>query len=209
MPFGAGMDANLATYDALPTLAAALCNAPDNFHRLTHTPKSGSIKNSCGYEVYVDSVGCGDGAKHELLPAGQKWTEPLRSCPEAGVVYKVTKADAPSKPIQFEVRLEEEQNNDLWYDISFLDCMRANTTDLSACPGWEGGIQCIPGRQGCQIYLCGPGQYCDGSSYTVPEFGLIKEGPEKNEDRRKFAGAPCTKCDTYEEGITFEVCAAD
>lgn len=209
MPYGANMDASIATYNALPTLAAALCQAPDNFHKVTPSPQQGSIKNSCGYEVYVDSVGCGSSGEHKLVPAGQTWTEPLRSCSDGGVVYKVTKADAPSKPVQFEVRIESENDNLVWYDISFLDCMRPNTTDLSACPGWEGGVQCIPGKKGCQVYVCGPGQYCDGSTYTVPEFGLIKDGPYRNEDSRKLAGAPVTACKTYSEGITFELCAAN
>lgn len=209
MPYGANMDASLATYNALPTLAAALCQAPDHFHKMTMTPQHGSIKNSCGYEVYVDSVGCGSGGKHEKIPAGQTWSEPLRSCPSGGVVYKVTKADAPSKPVQFEVKLEPEHDNLVWYDISFLDCMKPNTTDLTACPGWEGGVQCVPGKQGCQVFVCGPGQYCDGSTYTVPEFGLIKEGPYRNEDWRKLAGAPVTTCKTFDEGIAFELCATD
>ena len=209
MPYGAGMDASLATYNALPTLAAALCQAPEHFHKMSMTPQHGSIKNSCGYEVYVDSVGCGSGGKHELLPTGQTWSEPLRSCSSGGVVYKVTKADAPSKPVQFEVKLEPEHGNLVWYDISFLDCMKPNTTDLTACPGWEGGVQCVPGRQGCQVFVCGPGQYCDGSTYTVPEFGLIKDGPYRNEDWRKLAGAPVTTCKTFDEGIAFELCAAD
>ncbi|KAL1606350.1 hypothetical protein SLS60_003752 [Paraconiothyrium brasiliense] len=212
MPVGADRDPSVVTYNALPTLAAALCEAPSNFHRLTTTPNQGSIKNSCKYEVYVDSMGCGKGAQHQLIPAGQTWSEPLRSCPpeEGTVVYKVTKADEPAKPVQFEVGLSVNpgQENSVWYDISFLDCMVPNTTDLSACPGWEGGVQCVPGKQGCQVFVCGPGEYCDGSTYTVPEFGIIVAGEFKNDDWRVKAGSPVTACDTRQEGIAFELCAA-
>ncbi|KAL5397296.1 hypothetical protein PMIN02_002389 [Paraphaeosphaeria minitans] len=211
MPVGANRDPSVTSYNALPTLAAALCKAPDSFHKLTTTPNHGSIKNSCNYEVYVDSMGCGKGAQHQLIPAGHTWTEPLRSCPAAQgtVVYKVTKADAPSKPIQFEVGLSIEpgMENSVWYDISFLDCMRPNTTDLSACPGWEGGVQCVPGKQGCQVFVCGAGEYCDGSTYTVPEFGIIVSGAYKNDDWRVKAGSPVTSCDTRQEGVAFELCA--
>ncbi|KAJ4356642.1 uncharacterized protein N0V89_004678 [Didymosphaeria variabile] len=213
MPVGADRDPSVVTYNALPTLAAALCEAPSNFHKLTTTPNQGSIKNSCDYEVYVDSMGCGKGAQHQLIPAGQTWSEPLRSCPpeEGTVVYKVTKADEPAKPVQFEVGLSVNpgQENSVWYDISFLDCMQPNTTDLSACPGWEGGVQCIPGKQGCQVFVCGPGEYCDGSTYTVPEFGIIVAGQYKNDDWRVKAGSPVCSCDTRQEGIAFELCAAN
>lgn len=212
MPFGADRDPTVVTYNALPTLAAALCQAPAQFHKITTTPDHGSIKNSCNYEVYVDSLGCGKGAQHQLIPAGQTWSEPLRSCPadQGTVVYKVTKADAPSKPVQFEVGLSIEpgMENSVWYDISFLDCMRPNTTDLSACPGWEGGVQCVPGKQGCQVFVCGAGEYCDGSTYTVPEFGIIVSGQYKNDEWRVKAGSPVTACDTKQEGIAFELCAA-
>ncbi|KAL5381137.1 hypothetical protein DPSP01_007391 [Paraphaeosphaeria sporulosa] len=212
MPVGADRDPSVASYNALPTLAAALCKAPDNFHQLTTTANHGSIKNSCNYEVYVDSMGCGKGAQHQIIPAGQTWSEPLRSCPaeQGTVVYKVTKADAPAKPIQFEVGLSIEpgMENSVWYDISFLDCMRPNTTDLSGCPGWEGGVQCVPGKQGCQVFVCGAGEYCDGSTYTVPEFGIIVSGEYKNDDWRVKAGSPVTSCATRQEGIAFELCAA-
>ncbi|KAF1971072.1 hypothetical protein BU23DRAFT_556349 [Bimuria novae-zelandiae CBS 107.79] len=210
MPFGAHLDASVATYNPLPTLAAAICQAPDNFHKITTIPNHGSIKNSCNYEVYVSSFGCGGGAQHELIPAGQTWSEPLRSCPAAQgtLVYKVTKADEPSKPVQFEVGLTPDeqragQENSVWYDISFLDCMVENSTDLSACPGWEGGVQCVPGKQGCQVFVCGAGEYCDGSAYTTKEFGLDAQ----NEAWRKKAGAPVSSCETRQEGIAFELCA--
>jgi hypothetical protein len=213
MPVGAHRDPSVVSYDALPTLAAALCQAPDYFHKLTTTPNHGSIKNSCNYEVYVDSLGCGNGARHALIPAGQTWSEPLRSCPAAQgtVVYKVSKADSPSKPVQFEVGLSIEpgMENSVWYDISFLDCMRPNTTDLSACPGWEGGVQCVPGKQGCQVFVCGPGEYCDGSTYTVPEFGIITSGDFRNDNWRVKAGSPVTSCQTKQEGVAFELCAAN
>jgi hypothetical protein len=57
-----------------------------------------------------ESPGCGDGAKHGIIPSGQTWSEPLRSCPaeQGTVVYKVWKADSPSKPVQFEVGLSIE-----------------------------------------------------------------------------------------------------
>jgi hypothetical protein len=213
MPVGADRDPSVVSYDALPTLAAALCEAPNYFHRLTTTPNHGSIKNSCHYEVNVDSLGCGKGAQHELIPAGQTWSEPLRSCPaeQGTVVYKVSKADSPSKPVQFEVGLSMEpgMEDSVWYDISFLDCMRPNTTDLSACPGWEGGVQCIPGKQGCQVFVCGPGEYCDGSTYTVPEFGIITSGEFRNDDWRVKVGSPVTACNTRQEGVAFELCAAN
>ncbi|KAJ4290598.1 hypothetical protein N0V90_010816 [Kalmusia sp. IMI 367209] len=205
MPFGADRDASIASYDALPILAAAICEAPDYFHKVTTTPNKGSVKNSCNYDVYIDSVGCGEDGKHELIAAGGTWSEDLRSCNEGSVVYKVTKGSAPSKPVQFEVAVKDGY---IYYDISFLDCMRPNTTDLSGCPGWEGGVQCVPGKKGCAVYVCGPREYCDGSTYTVPEFGIIKDGPDRNEPDRIKAGAPVTSCSSA-EGIAFEICAAN
>lgn len=201
MPHGSDRLADVATYNALPTLAASICQAPNHFHKIKTTPGQGSVKDSCSYEVYIDSVGCGHGENLQLIPAGGLWNEPLRSCRHGGVVYKVTKSNDSSKPVQFEINLFPDGS--IYYDISFLDCMLPNSTNLSACPGWGGGVQCIPGRQGCQVFICGAGEYCDGSAYTVPEFGLYN-GPN-----RDTAGAPVSLCKTEAEGIAFELCATD
>lgn len=38
MPFGDDRQASIASYDALPTLTAATCEAPEHFHKITNTP---------------------------------------------------------------------------------------------------------------------------------------------------------------------------
>ena len=92
MPYGSDRLADVATYNALPTLAASICQAPGQFHKIKTSPGQGSVKNSCSYEVYVDSIGCGKGGDRQMIPAGGTWNEPLRSCKSGGVVYKVTKS---------------------------------------------------------------------------------------------------------------------
>lgn len=76
----------LATYNPLPKPAPAMFAAPSNFNRLAPTPNMGSIRNSCGYDVYVWSVGCGDPASNVKIAAGTTWSEKLRRCKEGGVV---------------------------------------------------------------------------------------------------------------------------
>ncbi|CAI6340930.1 unnamed protein product [Periconia digitata] len=184
-----------ATYNPLPKPAAAIHEAPPNFNRLIPLPNTGSIRNSCGYDVYVWSVGCTNSATNVKINAGSTWTEPLRRCNNGGVVYKVSKKEGDDRAVmQFEAGLYPDQDM-VQYDLSYLNCMVPQTTDLSACAGWEGGHQAVSGK-GCQVFVCNPGEYCDGSSYTVAEFG------------NQFGGLvhPNAGCaSTY--GVAFELCA--
>ncbi|PVI01430.1 hypothetical protein DM02DRAFT_591071 [Periconia macrospinosa] len=165
------------------------------FNQLTPTPNQGSIRNSCGYDVYVWSVGCSDTASNVKIAAGTTWSEPLRRCSNGGVVYKVSKiAGDNSKVMQFEAGVWADKDM-VQYDLSYLNCMVPGTTDLSACAGWEGGHQAVPGK-GCQVFVCKPGEYCDGSSYTVAEFGYQGGGIT-----HPNAGCAASR------GISFELCA--
>ena len=205
MAYGAERNANVAVYNPLPDLAASLYESPTHFHHLNATPNTGTIKNSCAYDVYVSSVGCGDTVQGVKIAAGSTWSEPLRGCDTGGVVYKIKKKQGDGKVMQFEAGVGSAKSNMqhlVWYDISFLDCMIQGTTDLSACAGWEGGIQAVAGPC-CPVYVCGAGEYCDGSSYTVAEFGLTKD----NQVERAKVGAPNSACEVS-GGLAFELCAA-
>lgn len=184
-----------ATYNPLPEPDAAIFSAPEPFNRLIPIPNSGSIRNSCKYDVYVWSVGCGNTADNVKIASGTTWTEPLRKCPNGGVVYKVSKnAGNSTSVMQFEAGVWADRDM-VQYDLSYLNCMIPGTTDLSACAGWEGGHQAVAGN-GCQVFVCKPGEYCDGSSYTVAEFGYQMGGVT-------HPNAGCAAS----QGVAFELCA--
>ena len=184
-----------ATYNPMPVPAARIFKAPANFNHLTATPNTGSIRNSCKYDVFVWSVGCNGNAANVKISPGTTWSEPLRRGDTGGVVYKVSKTNGNAEAVmQFEAGVWKDQNI-VQYDLSYLDCMVPNSTDLSRCAGWEGGHQAVP-APGCPVFVCGTNEYCDGSSYTVPEFGYQGGGVVHPNAGCGSAG-----------GIAFELCA--
>ena len=89
----------------------------------------------------------------------------------------------------------------LSYDLSFLDCMVQGTTNLTGCAGWTEGHQCQGGK-GSPVMACLPGEYCDRTSYTVPEYGQTEE----NRESRLKVAAPVASAELA-QGLIWEVCA--
>jgi hypothetical protein len=91
----------------------------------------------------------------------------------------------------------------MYYDLSFLNCMKPNTTDLTGCAGWKEGHQC-QGGPGSHVMACLPGEYCDRTSYTVPEYG-------QTPDNKSWRGAVAAPVATSQlaDGLAWELCAAN
>lgn len=181
-------------------------HSDDNpFQLLEVTPGSASIKNSCGYPVYVKSVGplsCEGAHENELLASHSTYTKKIRNCKEGGVSLKVSAFAEMKNPMQFEYAVWSDKKT-VSYDISYLDCMQNKNgeKDLSACVGHNnidgsrGGIQALAGDNTCPTYFCRAGEWCDQQAYVVAEFD--------NKD-----GAPVGAC-AVEKGIAFELCAGN
>ena len=115
--------------------------------------------------------------------------------PASVTLDKVSKFDGNTTNVmQFEAGVWFDKDI-VQYDLSYLNCMVPGTTDLSACAGWEGGHQVVAGKK-CQVFDCNPGEYCDGMSYTVGEYGYQSGGVTH----------PNAGCDSN-QGIAFELCA--
>jgi hypothetical protein len=168
------------------------------YQLLVPEPNTASLKNSCGYDVYVSSVGdngCGPNTNCKLVPANTTYTESIRVCYKSGISLKVAKTDAMIQPMQFEYTVWDDKKT-VSYDISYLDCMnnKNGEKDLSACAGHDGGIQAVAGAD-CPAYHCLAGEWCSVHAYVVPEFGYQD-------------GAPVGAC-TVEKGVAFELCAGN
>jgi hypothetical protein len=161
-------------------------------------PENAIIKNSCGYDVYVWSVGdssCSSGAKGQLVSANSTYREPIHKCKNGGIAVKICKAKDMVKPVQFEYAVWDDKKT-VSYDISYLDCMKNENgeQDLSACAGHDGGIQAAGGAD-CPTYQCVAKEWCPLKAYVVAEFGYQP-------------GAPVGAC-TVEKGVAFELCASN
>ncbi|KAF2252193.1 hypothetical protein BU26DRAFT_410406, partial [Trematosphaeria pertusa] len=173
--------------------------SPANFGSLTNKPDEAVIINSCSYPIYLSSVNSnpanptncdGDGVNGHEIPPGATYSERIRECAEGGVSLKIAKQSSGAKPMQ----IEYTKSSELYYNLSFLDCMVPGTTDLSACAGHEEGVQ-IASAKGCPVWACQPGEYCDTKGYTVPEYG------------NQNVATPIGGCGAG-EGLVLELCAA-
>jgi len=188
------------TYNPLPEPAIFSSETPSVFTPLESQPKMVVIINSCTYDLYLDSTGCDTGVKGQRIAAGDTYTEPIRGCTNAGVALHVT-SKSHTRPVM--VEYGAGKTGQVFYDLSFLDCMVQGTTNLTGCAGWEQGHQCQGGKDS-TVMACLPGEYCDRTSYTVPEFGQTPE----NKDSRGKVPAPVASTELA-EGLIWEICAAN
>ncbi|KAF2681534.1 hypothetical protein K458DRAFT_309620 [Lentithecium fluviatile CBS 122367] len=194
------------TYNPLPEPAIFSSETPSIFNVLEGQSGMAVIINSCDYDLSLNSVGCGTGVQGQLIPAGETYTEPIRDCTNAGVALHATSKNH-TKPVIVEYGAGPQDalklTRPLSYDLSFLDCMVKETANLTGCAGWKEGHQCS-GGVGSTVWSCLPEQYCDRTSYTVPEYGQTPE----NKDWRIKVAAPVASTD-FTNGVVWELCAAN
>ncbi|KAH4347718.1 hypothetical protein HBH98_084480 [Parastagonospora nodorum] len=186
-----------STATTTPSASGSVSDTP--YPTLIPIPGSAILKNSCGYPVYIWSMGnpsCeGPEAVAKLIPANGQHVEEMRRCTDGGVAFKLSRTASSAKPMQFEYTIWSDRKT-VSYDISYLDCMK-NTSgeqDLSECAGHDGGIQAAGGED-CPDYQCFANRWCDQQAYVVAEFGYK-------------SGAPVGGC-TVQKGIAFELCASN
>lgn len=128
------------------------------------------VNNRCNYDIYVWSVGAGYGTNAIHVPARSQYSEPFQG---TGMSLKVSKSDQCNQPTQFEYSIV---NNQVWYDISFVDCAKGE--DASACVGHTEGLTMKGSSSSCGAIDCGAGKYCPSQAYYVDQ-PLIKLGIEE------------------------------
>jgi hypothetical protein len=125
------------------------------------------VSNRCSYDIYLWSVGGGSSSNAIHVPARSQYTEPFQNTPKA---LKICTTDSCTQPTQFEYSIV---NNQLWYDISFVDC--ASGQDASKCPGHAEGLAMSSSHSACPNIDCSAGSYCPSQAYYVDQ-PLIKLG---------------------------------
>lgn len=132
------------------------------------------LSNRCSYDVWIWSVDQASGSSAAIrVPARTQYTEPIRSaCNGCGTSLKVSKTNqlVGGAQTQFEYTIT---NNQLWYDISFVDC--ANGKGADSCPGHAQGLSMAGADSVCGKANCEAGSYCPSQSYYV-DFPVAKLG---------------------------------
>lgn len=178
-------------YNPFPPPAPKVFESPPNYNPLVTQAGKTTIKNSCTYPLHFSTDGCG-GSNAKIIAPGETYTEATKACATGGVQLRIRK-DLTDGFMLGEYT-PDARANQIWYNLSFLQCMQPNSTHLEGCAGWEAGLQMASGK-GCPVYACQPGEYCDLKGYTVPEYGY-QPGP------------PVATC-PLSEGIVMEMCAGN
>jgi hypothetical protein len=128
------------------------------------------ISNRCSYDIWVWSVVPGSSSGPIYIPARGQYSEPMRS--GSPTALKVSKSNAlvAGQHTQFEYSIV---NNELWFDISFVNCAQGQST--SNCPGADGGLAMSSPNSACGSINCAPGSYCPTQAYFVDQ-PLLKLG---------------------------------
>lgn len=156
-------------------------------------PNLATVKNSCTYDVYLETVGPLYAWKKPIvkIAAGGEHSEELFINASGGPSLKVRKSPDPNgPPMQFEYTAG---NGDIWYNLSLIDCVGKQ----GGCAGHDGGLRAVAGN-GCRVFECKPNADCSkgtngAEGYMISEF----EGKP---------GAPVGKC-AEREGVAFELCS--
>ncbi|KAF2658866.1 hypothetical protein K491DRAFT_713119 [Lophiostoma macrostomum CBS 122681] len=184
-------------------LLAMSAPAPDTSTDLPRTANTVMIKNSCDYDLNLAKVPGGSQVTPavEKLPAHGSWSVDFVADTPGGSGFdtSVKIALGDQKPegnlsiTQFEYNYITATNQ-VWYDISLVDCTRNVSKDEGGgthCPGWESGLRVQSGKA-CVAYECAAQEFCPKQVYWF-----------NNYDGK--TGAPNTACDV-KEGVTFELC---
>ncbi|KAF2658865.1 hypothetical protein K491DRAFT_713118 [Lophiostoma macrostomum CBS 122681] len=155
------------------------------------------VINSCPYSVYLQSISGGASSvnnatdRSQVLAPGATYTEAMRN-PGFGIALKISNGTAATNTVtQLEYALDP--SGDVWYDLSFINCIVDGSYDAAKCPGHDYGLKAKAG-QGCKDFTCGPNEVCIGQAYWLKENGYQ-------------GGAPVSQC-AASKGLTFELCYA-
>ena len=127
-------------------------------------PKTLTVRNYCSYDIFYQHVGPKTVIGTGTLVAGGTWETPTN----VGSNFKASKSSDQSRPVQVEYNIDPAKPDELWYNLSMIDCLKKDnkgllTTDASACVGLEAGLQF--GNKQKMSFQCAPGTWCDDQAY--------------------------------------------
>jgi len=123
-------------------------------------PRTLTVRNYCDYPIHYQHVGPRGILQESDLPAGG-----IFETPYVGTNWKASRQGDPSRVVQIEYN---NNDGDLWYNLSLIDCLMKDsrglpTKDASGCVGLEGGLQF--GNKENMSFQCAPGTWCDDQAY--------------------------------------------
>jgi hypothetical protein len=119
------------------------------------------LSNRCSYDIWVWSVSQTTGSSSAIhVPARSQHIEAMQ--PNSPTSLKVSKTEQllNGQHTQFEYSIV---NNQLWYDISFVNC--ASDNSASNCPGHKEGLSMSSPNKACAPMKCAAGAYCPTQAY--------------------------------------------
>ena len=127
-------------------------------------PKTLTVQNYCSYDIQYQHLGHNGSIGAGTLVAGGTWETPTN----IGSNFKASKGNDPSRVVQVEYNIDPAKPEELWYNLSMIDCLvkddkKLLTTDASGCVGLEAGLQF--GNKKKFSFQCAPGTWCDDQAY--------------------------------------------
>jgi hypothetical protein len=119
------------------------------------------INNRCSYDIWVWSVSQTTGSSSAIyVPARSQHTEAMQANSPTSLKVSKTNQLLSGQHTQFEYSIV---NNQLWFDVSFVDCATGN--GASSCPGHAEGLSMTSPNTACSKMYCAKGTYCPTQAY--------------------------------------------
>ncbi|KAF2464563.1 uncharacterized protein BDR25DRAFT_296495 [Lindgomyces ingoldianus] len=125
------------------------------------------VSNRCDHDIWLWSVDERTNKGPIKIPKRSKYSEPMRNpCNGCGISLKISNSNQlqGGKQTQFEYAIA---NNQIYYDISFVDCAKGNNADN--CPGHAHGLRIDSPQKSCGVLNCASGAYCVHDAYYVDD----------------------------------------
>jgi hypothetical protein len=121
------------------------------------------ISNRCPYDIWLFSTAANNFGSAIQIPARSQHSEPFSSSPTSLKISNSSQLVGGAHT-QFEYSLI---NNQIWYDISFVDCAKGQSAD--SCPGHDLGLAVDSNESKCGKIDCQAGSYCPTQAYYVDQ----------------------------------------
>jgi hypothetical protein len=121
------------------------------------------VSNRCPYDIWLFSTSANNFESAIHIPARSQHSEPFSSSPTSLKISNSSQLVGGAHT-QFEYSLI---NNQIWYDISFVDCAKGQSA--GSCPGHDLGLAIDSNDSKCGKIDCKAGSYCPTQVYYVDQ----------------------------------------
>ncbi|ORX94825.1 hypothetical protein BCR34DRAFT_550131 [Clohesyomyces aquaticus] len=125
------------------------------------------VANQCDHDIWLWSIDEQTSIPNIKVGARSTYTEPMRApCNGCGISLKISNTDQllGGQQTQFEYAIA---NNQVYYDISFVDCAKGDSA--ADCPGHDKGLVIDSPLGACGPLDCPAGSYCPQAAYYVDD----------------------------------------